>query len=426
MTYKQTIDYLFSQLPMYQRVGSTAMKKNLDNIRGLCGFLNNPQDRFPSIHIAGTNGKGTTAHVLSSLLQEHGYKVGLYTSPHYKDFRERIKINGEYILEEDVIGFTAYIKQSLKDLRPSFFEITVAMAFDYFSKQKVDVAIIETGLGGRLDSTNIITPELSVITNIGFDHMNMLGDTLVQIAGEKAGIIKKKKPVLIGEKQDDVKAVFESIAVQNQSELSYAEDHCVVEQVDKLEDQAFYQIKLAEAEAFSISTPIQGPFQIYNIRTAIAAYMKYTKASSEKGEQIIQLALKNILANTKYIGRWHVIFSEPLVILDSAHNVDGIEYVGKELIQLNKTLHLVLGFVKDKNWQQLLHKFPPESNYYFCKPEIPRGLPIDQIKAYAEDIGLNANYYDSVSLAKEAAISSAEKTACVFIGGSTFVVAEAL
>ena len=411
---------------MYQRVGAVAMKKNLDNIQKLCAFLDNPQDSFPSIHIAGTNGKGTTAHILSSLLQEHGYKVGLYTSPHYKDFRERIKINGEYIPEKDVIAFTSFIKESVKDIHPSFFEISVAIAFDYFSKQHVDIAVIETGLGGRLDSTNIITPDLSVITNIGLDHMNMLGDTLKQIAGEKAGIIKEGIPVIIGEKQDEVKAVFQEVAERNKSQLTYAEDHCTVELEDKFDNHASYLIQLDTIPAFNVHTSLRGPFQHHNIRTAICAYNNYANPSPDRLEEVIGSSLTNLSANTNYIGRWQVVSVEPTVVLDSAHNLDGIEYVCRELKQMNKALHLVLGFVKDKNWQELLDKFPSDSSFYFSKPDIVRGLPIDQIKSHAERIGLNARYFDSVNLAKEAAIGEAAKTDCVFIGGSTFVVAEAL
>jgi dihydrofolate synthase/folylpolyglutamate synthase len=440
MTYKQTIDYLFSQLPMYQRQGSSAMKKNLDNITALCENFNNPQENFPSIHIAGTNGKGTTSHILSSLLQQEGLTVGLYTSPHYKDFRERIKINSAYISEDDVIQFTKLVKDTIKDLSPSFFEITVAMAFHYFAQQDVDVAIIETGLGGRLDSTNIIKPRLSVITNIGYDHMNMLGDTLVEIAGEKAGIIKENTPVIIGERQEDIKHVFVNTAIARNALLSFAEDRCKVSLINTKLGLSSYEISINDNCNVQVNVALNGPFQKHNIQTAIASYISFldsTEKESPKQQKVkrtshqklidkIAEGLTRIIDNTNYQGRWQIQSTEPLVILDSAHNVDGINYITNELKKLNKPLHLVLGFVKDKNWQQLLSKFPSDSKYYFCTPQIPRGLPTSEFEPYVLDQNLDARFFNSVSEAKLKAIKSADKGDCVFIGGSTFVVAEAM
>ncbi len=426
MTYNQTLDYLFSQLPMYQRQGSSAMKKTLDNIIYLCEKLHNPQNQFPSIHIAGTNGKGTTSHILSSLLQQEGLRVGLYTSPHYKDFRERIKINEKYIAEQDVISFTQYVKESIQDISPSFFEITVAMAFDYFCKQQVDIAIIETGLGGRLDSTNIILPKLSVITNIGYDHMNMLGDTLIEIAGEKAGIIKASTPIIIGERQQMVQDVFMNVAKEKNAPLLYAEDICTAALLYTSDGLSTYEISISNNINFKVSTPLNGPFQIHNIRTALAAYLTFLNSKSELSEEKISNGLTHILANTSYQGRWHIQSKEPLVILDSAHNIDGINYITTELKQLNKSLHLVLGFVKDKDWQSLLAKFPRDSKFYFCKPSIFRGLALSELKSYALQQELDARFFDSVVQAKATAIQSADEDDCVFIGGSTFVVAEAL
>lgn len=426
MTYKQTLDYLFSQLPMYQRQGASAMKKNLDNIVYLCEQLDNPHEKFPTIHIAGTNGKGTTSHILSSLLQQAGLKVGLYTSPHYKDFRERIKVNRDYIEEQDVIRFTEYLQDSIKEITPSFFEITVAMAFDYFHKQEVDVAVIETGLGGRLDSTNIIKPKLSVITNIGFDHMNMLGNTLAEIAGEKAGIIKENTAVIIGERQQVVQHVFERVANEKNSTLSYAEDLCKINLLDNTFSLSNYEVSLHKGINFEVSTPLKGPFQIHNITTAIAAYVSFMDSESELNTKHIIDGLRDIVVNTNYQGRWHIQSNEPLVILDSAHNIDGINYITQELEQMNKPLHLVLGFVKDKDWQKLLDKFPKNSTYYFCTPSIQRGLPTSEFKQYVLEQNLNAQFFDSVAEAKASAILTAKKEDCVFIGGSTFVVAEAL
>jgi len=426
MTYKQTLDYLFSQLPMYQRQGALAMKKNLYNIKYLCNELDNPEQKFPSIHIAGTNGKGTSSHILSSLLQQKGFTVGLYTSPHYKDFRERIKINAEYITEQKVIDFTKDIKDRIHDITPSFFEISVAMAFDYFAKQEVDIAIVETGLGGRLDSTNVILPKLSVITNIGYDHMNMLGDTLLEIAGEKAGIIKQTIPVVIGEYQESVQDVFMKTAKQKKSPLFFSRDICQVRLLATDSIQSTYHVTIYDELKFEVSIPLNGPFQTHNIQTAIASYVTFLGSKSRLDETQIAQGLTDIIKNTKYQGRWQIQSEEPLVILDSAHNIDGINYITKELDKLNKPLHLVLGFVRDKNWKELLAKFPKHSQYYFCTPRIPRGLPTSELQVFALDQKLEAKLFESVSEAKRTAIENAANDECVFIGGSTFVVAEAL
>ena len=427
MTYKETIDFLYTQLPMYQKSGKSAFKKDLTNIKALCNSLGNPQDKFPTIHIAGTNGKGTTSHILSALFQTEKLTVGLYTSPHYKDFRERIKINGQYISRKAVIEFVELILPTLKTIKASFFEITVALAFYHFNQKKVDIAIIETGLGGRLDSTNIISPELSVITNISLDHTDMLGNTLTSIAKEKAGIIKKRIPVLIGEKQATVKEVFLKKAKKKNSKLSYAQSVCQIKLIKENLTISQYDIKLQEI-SLRLKSTITGPFQIKNIRTALSAYAIYKNSKNQKIEKsVIKKSLVDIHDLTNYMGRWQVKRRSPLTILDSAHNEAGIDYVVRRLLTFkNKNLHIVIGFVKDKNWKSLLAKFPQGAQYYFCTAQIRRALDGVELKTFAELIGLSGRSYTTVSGAERAALTKANSGDVIFIGGSTFVVSEAL
>lgn len=402
--YQKTIDWLFAQLPMFQRVGGIAYKKDLSNTLMLANHLRNPQNNFKSIHVAGTNGKGSLSHMLASVLQEAGYKVGLYTSPHLKDFRERIKINGSMISEKYVVDFVAMHKHFFESHSLSFFEMTVGLAFDYFSQEKVDVAIIEVGMGGRLDSTNIITPQLSVITNIGLDHTAFLGETYSAIAKEKAGIIKTGVPVVIGEKHIETIPVFKEIAHDMHSEILFAEDF--------------------EFEIFE--TDLKGSYQSKNLQTALTVIKQLrNKNLYQITEENIQSGMLKVISNTGLMGRWQVLRENPKVICDTAHNKEGLSYVLNQLAgEKYIKLHLVIGFVADKDAESVLQMFPAEAVYYFCRPNIPRGLDADELQVKAAKIGLTGNVYDTVKQAYETALNTAEKDDLVFVGGSTFVVAE--
>jgi dihydrofolate synthase/folylpolyglutamate synthase len=402
MTYQETIDWMFSQLPMYQRQGKTAFKKDLTNISAFCGVLNNPQNKFASIHVGGTNGKGSTSHIISSILQEAGYKVGLYTSPHLKNFTERIRINGEEVSQHFVIDFITKNKHFLENQQLSFFEMTVGMAFDYFATQNVDIAIIEVGLGGRLDSTNIIHPEVAVITNIGYDHMQFLGETLPEIAVEKAGIIKQNTPIIIGEKQDSVVDVFVQKATQMNADIYFASD-----------------------KQYDYESDLLGSYQEKNMSTAIHA-VNVLKGYMISESHIIH-GLKNVVQNTNFKGRWQILQHKPLVVCDTAHNREGVSYVMNQLASLSfNKLHMVLGVVNDKKLDDILTLFPVKATYYFCKPNIPRGLHEVDLQSSAENFHLVGDTYDSVHEAYLKAISDAEIDDVVFVGGSTFVVAEVI
>ncbi|WP_322971051.1 folylpolyglutamate synthase/dihydrofolate synthase family protein [Faecalibacter sp. LW9] len=404
-TYQETIDWLFSNLPMFQRVGASAMKKDLTNITALCEYLGNPQQKFKSIHIAGTNGKGSTSHMLASILQEAGYKVGLTTSPHLKDFRERIRINGMMCEEEFIVDFVAQHEQKILDQGASFFEIAIAMGFEYFAQQQVDIAVIETGLGGRLDSTNIILPELSVITNIALEHTQFLGDTLAQIAFEKAGIIKSNTPVVIGETTMETKKVFSEIAAQRHSEIIFAEEK-------------FFQ---------DLPSDLIGSYQVKNKRTVLTAIEQLQKQGWKISEENIKNGLLNVVKNTNLRGRWDVLGQHPLIVADTAHNPHGLIEVANQINeQAYNHLHLVLGFVNDKDVQQSLSFFPKMATYYFCEPDVPRRLPIDELRMVVPKELKDIHYFDSVEKALTAAKAAAEGNDMIYIGGSTFVVAEVL
>ena len=400
MTYQETIDWMFSQLPMYQRQGKTAFKKDLTNISAFCGVLKDPQNKFASIHVGGTNGKGSTSHIISSILQEAGYKVGLYTSPHLKNFTERIRMNGEEVSQHFVVDFIAKNKHFLETQQLSFFEMTVGLAFTYFAEQNVDIAIIEVGLGGRLDSTNIIHPEVAVITNIGYDHMQFLGDTLPEIAAEKAGIIKQNTPIIIGEKQDAVRDVFVQKATQMNADIYFASD-----------------------KQYDYESDLLGSYQEKNMSTAIHA-VNVLKSYMISESHIIN-GLKNVVQNTNFKGRWQILQHKPLVICDTAHNKEGLSYVMNQLASLSfNKLHMVLGVVNDKKLDDILTLFPVKATYYFCKPNIPRGLHEVDLQSSAENFHLVGDAYDSVHEAYLKAISDADIDDVVFVGGSTFVVAE--
>jgi dihydrofolate synthase/folylpolyglutamate synthase len=400
MTYKETLDWMFAQLPMYQRDGKAAFKKDLTNILAFSKILNFPESKFKSIHVAGTNGKGSTSHMLASILQEAGYKVGLYTSPHLKSFTERIRINGAEIPKQSVALFIKKHKYFLEAQKLSFFEMTVGLAFDYFASEKVDIAIVEVGLGGRLDSTNIITPELSVITNIGLDHTQFLGETLPEIAFEKAGIIKNEIPVIIGEEQEAVKQVFLKKAEAENATIYFASD----------------TVK-------TFKTDLLGNYQQRNLKTAVGA-IKLLKGF-QVSEENIESGLFNVVKNTSLKGRWQVLQEHPKVICDTAHNKEGLEVV---LQQLKKEtfikLHIVLGFVSDKKLEDVLPLFPNNANYYFCKPDIPRGLSAAVLQENAIQFDLIGKKYTSVKGALKSALLNANQQDIIYVGGSTFVVAE--
>jgi len=406
MNYSETLTWMFEKLPMYQRLGKAAFKKDLTNTLELSKELGFPEQQFKSIHVGGTNGKGSVSHMLASILQTSGYKVGLYTSPHLKDFRERIKINGQEIPEQDVINFIGHYKIFLETQQLSFFEMTVGMAFDYFAKQQVDIAIIEVGLGGRLDSTNIITPLLSVITNIGLDHMAFLGDTLEKIAGEKAGIIKQNIPVVIGETVPETQSVFLNKAKAETAPIYFARD----------------------LEALLPDCDLKGSYQKNNIRTALQALAVLNKIEGwaiKKAE--IENGLANVKLNTRFQGRWEILGKQPKIIADTGHNEEGLRLVIKQLLQESyQQLHIVLGVVNDKDLDKILPLFPKQALYYFCKPEVHRGMDAEYLQKKAEDFFLNGDVFTSVGDAFKTAKIAAKASDVIFIGGSTFTVAEIL
>ena len=411
---------------MYSRIGAAAFKENLTNTVTLCKFLDDPHTKFKSIHIAGTNGKGSVSHMLAAILHTAGYKTGLYTSPHLKDFRERIKINGEMISQEFVIEFTEKIKPLIEDIEPSFFEITVAMAFDYFSREKVDIAIIEVGLGGRLDSTNIVTPELSVITNIGWDHMNMLGDSLEKIAFEKAGIIKSGVPVVIGEYLSETKPVFEKIAGEKRAELHFAsekrnvmewkwENHELIVEVaekDKTDHKVFY-------------LDLPGIYQIQNLLTTLEAISVLKQIGFNLSEHVVRTGLQKTKKLTGLHGRWEVVHEHPTVVLDVAHNADGMKKLVQQIeLTDHHQLHIVIGMVKDKDIEKVLQLLPKEASYYFTKAQIPRALPETELLEKANAVGLKGNSFPDVTHALYSAVNKAKKKDLILVCGSVFLIGE--
>lgn len=404
MTYGKTLDWMFSKLPMYQRQGNSAFKKDLTNILLFAEKLGNPQHKFKSIHVAGTNGKGSVSHMLASVFQEAGFKTGLYTSPHLKDFRERIKINGNCIPKETVVGFIAEQKMFLEEKQLSFFEMTVGMAFNYFAQQKVDIAIVEVGLGGRLDSTNIVLPEISVITNIGKDHTQFLGNTLAEIAGEKAGIIKPNTPIVIGETHPEISPVFEKKAEENHAPIYFAETENFPE----------------------YTSDLKGNYQRKNKQTLLQTIAVAKTLGWNISEKAIFEGLNHVVLNTNLHGRWEIISaSNPKVICDTAHNQDGLKYVLQQITEEKfEELHIVMGVVNDKDLNTILPLFPKFAKYYFCTPNIPRGLKTELLQEAASLFDLKGECFSSVSMALSQALKNAEKKDLVFIGGSTFTVAE--
>lgn len=408
MTYLETVEFLFARLPYFTRDGKTAIKKDLHNTLKLCEILGNPQEKFTCIHIAGTNGKGSVSNMLSAIFQAHGYKTGLYTSPHLKDFRERIRVNGEMISEQFVIDFTEKIIPHLDSIQPSFFEITVAMCFDYFANQGIEYAIIETGLGGRLDSTNIINPILSVITNIGMDHADLLGDTLQKIASEKAGIIKENVPVVIGESSKETDFVFEDKAKACNSTIYFADRNV-----------RFYNTE--------IETDLKGIYQEKNSVTVLQAIEVLKSIGMPFNDYTAAKALQNVRGLTNFRGRWEILNHKPMTIADTGHNAHGLSLVIQQLkSEKYNNLHIVFGMVKDKDRNPVLELLPKDALYYFCQPNLPRALNANDLKEEGETLGLLGEAYTSVHGAYEAAKNKAKIDDLIFIGGSTFVVAEVL
>ncbi|MFI5453802.1 bifunctional folylpolyglutamate synthase/dihydrofolate synthase [Pedobacter sp. UC225_61] len=428
MTYQQTLDYLYSKLPMFTRVGAVALKKDLHNTLAMCAKLGDPQKKFKSIHVGGTNGKGSTSHMLAAILQQAGYKTGLYTSPHLKDFRERIRINGKMVAKQFVKDFVASQQEIIQEIEPSFFEVTVAMAFDYFAKEKVDVAIIEVGLGGRLDSTNIITPELSVITNISLDHTNILGDTLPEIAVEKAGIIKKNIPVVVGEKQAETESVFINKAKAENSSISFAGSSLHIENAHQKNAHLIVDIYKNNQLIYpNLSLDLTGSYQLKNILTVIESILKLKEIGYNVPDETIYTALKNIKKITGLQGRWQTLSKNPLIICDTGHNKAGITEVMQNIKNTpHQNLHVVIGMVKDKDISGVLALFPKNATYYFCQPNLERALPVNELVSQAATFGLKGKNFTTVQAAFQKAKSKAIAKDLIFVGGSTFVVAEIL
>ena len=414
---------------MFTRIGAAAFKKDLTNTIIFCEALDNPQNKFKSIHVAGTNGKGSTSHMLASVLQAQGYKTGLYTSPHLKDFRERIRINGKMISKTEVVSFVKAQQKLIEEVEPSFFEVTVALAFDHFAKHEVDIAVIEVGLGGRLDSTNVISPLISVITNISLDHTNMLGNTLAEIAGEKAGIIKKNTPVVIGETQEESAPVFIKKAKEMDAPIVFS-DQVLTGRDFKIKNNklslSVYQNDKMRYK--NLQSDLTGVYQHKNILTVLETLAILDSQTPLKiEEKIIYIGLSKVKKQTGLQGRWQTLGKNPLVICDTGHNEAGITEVIKNISQTPyQNLHIVFGMVKDKDISKVLSLMPKNATYYFCKPDLERGLEAVELAAQAASFNLNGNSYASVAEAKQNAIKMADAKDLVFIGGSTFVVAEAL
>ncbi len=428
MNYQETLDYLFNALPMFQRVGASAYKADLTNTIALCTHLGNPQNHFKSIHVAGTNGKGSSSHALASIFQAAGYKTGLYTSPHLKSFTERIRINGEEINKEDVVEFVATHKDFLDQLQPSFFEMTVGLAFWYFAKHKVDIAIIEVGMGGRLDSTNVISPELCVITNIGFDHTQFLGDTLPLIAGEKAGIFKPSVPVIVSHTQKEIQAVFLKKANEMQARLVFADQHWEVTRIQNPDQEtsqlAKYLVK-GSADAFEMEFGLRGDYQRFNLPGILEAVEQMRNQGWNLTKEEVKLGLVRVSEQTGLKGRWQILQTQPLTIADTGHNEAGIlEVVNQLKRHTYSQLWMVIGMVNDKDISKVLDLLPREASYIFCQASIPRAMDADLLASKALEKGLKGEVISKVTDAIEFARKNAGADDLIFIGGSTFVVAE--
>jgi len=426
MNYQETLDYLYSRLPMFSKIGADAYKKDLGNTIALCSALDDPQKKFKSIHVAGTNGKGSVSHMLAAIFQSAGYRTGLYTSPHLRDFRERIRINGEMISEIAVMDLTERLIPLIEKIDPSFFEATVAMAFQYFTEEKVDIAIIETGLGGRLDSTNIITPEISVITNIGHDHMNILGDTIQKIASEKAGIIKASVPAVIGETQDIIKQIFIDKAKNENAPLFFADEK------RKLMNWSWHKhllkieySKEGHTDHEKWECGLTGIYQVKNVVTVLETCEQLQQRGWRINEKDIKTGLKNVKKLTGLHGRWEMIHQSPAVIIDVAHNAEGVDQLVQQIeLTPHRLLHIIFGMVKDKDAEEILRLFPKTANYYFTKAQIPRALPESELAEKANKAGLQGTVYPDVNTALSTAIRHAHPDDLIIVCGSVFLVGE--
>lgn len=425
--YQSTLDYLYKNLPMFQRIGAVAYKADLENTIHLCKAIGNPERKFKSIHVAGTNGKGSSSHMIAAILQSAGYKTGLYTSPHLKEFTERIKINGVEIDHEYIIGFVDHIKPKIEEIQPSFFEITVAMAFDYFALHQVDFAVIETGLGGRLDSTNVISPIVSLITNIGYDHMDLLGNTLPEIAKEKAGIIKSNTPAVISERQLEVEFVFRTKASEVKAPIVFADEQ--FQMIAKTEGDSatgiFNVYDQGKLVLSHLHPDLQGHYQKKNIPGVLMTIKTLQQLGYKMTSQNIQDGIENVISLTGLKGRWQKLGESPLIICDTGHNVDGLKEVVQQIrFQKFKNLYIVLGMVKDKDISNALALLPTEAYYFFCQATIPRALDAHILYEKALAFELHGEVVKDVNKAIDAAKSKAGKEDFIFIGGSTFVVGE--
>lgn len=426
MNYQQTIQYLYDSLPMFQRIGKSAFKKDLSNTLAFCARLKHPENNFDSVHVAGTNGKGSSAHSIAAILQAAGYKTGLYTSPHLKDFTERIKINGHPIDEQSIIRFVQEHRDFMESLKPSFFETTVAMAFDYFSREKVDIAVIEVGMGGRLDSTNVIQPLLSLITHIGLDHTDFLGDTLAKIAVEKAGIIKQHTPIVIGEQQTDTTPVFTEIALAKQAPLFFAQDTYQAELDQVMDGKYTVNIKKQGKYLYQkLPLSLGAHYQLKNL----PGILKSVDILREKGYKLtaehIESGLSKVSQLTGLKGRWQILSKQPLIICDTGHNKGAFEEIGVQLtyVQYHK-LYVVLGINEEKDPLHLLPLLPQDAYFLFCQAAIPRAMPVDRLAQLARESGFQGEAHKSVQEAYQKAKALAQADDCIFVGGSTFVVAE--
>ncbi|HET6542680.1 MAG TPA: folylpolyglutamate synthase/dihydrofolate synthase family protein [Chryseolinea sp.] len=424
-TYEETLNFLYENLPMFQRVGASALKPDLTNTLLLCEALGNPQLKFKSIHVGGTNGKGSTSHMLASILQCAGFKTGLYTSPHLKSFTERIRINGEEVSKDYIIDFVNRIFEAIHVVKPSFFEITVAMAFDYFASQKVDIAVVEVGLGGRLDSTNVITPELSLITNIGWDHMDLLGDSLEKIAGEKAGIIKNKIPVVISERQREVEHIFLEKASSTDSPLYFASDEFTASMQSENDFVTFDVFENGEPVLQNLAMPLQGVYQQKNIPGVLEAVKLLRAQGWEISQQHVRSGLENVISQTGLKGRWQVLNRRPMIVCDTGHNLDGMKEVLRQIrMQSYENLFFVFGMVKGKDVSSILRLLPKDAYYFFCEAKIPRAMDASTLFHEARQFQLNGEIVPDVNDAIHNARTRASDEDMIFVGGSTYIVAE--
>jgi dihydrofolate synthase/folylpolyglutamate synthase len=432
MTYPETLAWLYAQLPMYQRVGAAGFKKGLGNTEALAEALGHPEKRFKSVHVAGTNGKGSSSHLLAAVLQSAGYKVGLYTSPHLREFTERIRVNGQELAPDYLVRWVADHRQLFDEIQPSFFEMCVALAFDYFAAEQVDVAVVEVGLGGRLDSTNIITPLVSLITNISYDHQAMLGNTLPEIASEKAGIIKPGRPVVVSQRQPEVAAVFEAKAQQESSALLFADTRYEARLTGEtsVEDyargtQGLNVYREGRLYLEGVQLGLLGDYQRLNLPGVLATLDELRAQGFVISEAALRQGLRDVTRLTSLRGRWSILGQHPLVVADTGHNEAGLRLVLAQLARVpHRQLHFVIGVVNDKDITKVLALLPREATYYFCQADIPRALPADELAALAQGAGLTGQVYGPVAMAVAAARAAAAPDDVVFIGGSTFVVAE--